>query len=344
MKRFLKRALAALLAFCTALLVFAGCTQDPEKERAKAYYDLAVEAYNNKDLLTAREYFIAADGYGNSKTFIEAIDEYERIYLEAVQQLEAKDYDAAKASFEAVRDYSNAEDYLVYINDLKAFYEDGLRLYSEEDFELSRERFVQSCDYGRAAEYIASIDAMESRYQDAMRLYREQHYNAAIAAFEAIGANYKDTYDMISVCYGELEHAGVSITDYLTAYLKSNGDENEQVSFVMTDVNETGFMVSDTKGMLFTGSTDVYGIVQSIAFWVDDNIVVEKGRAYVDRLLAHCIRALDIEMMSYSDVLANIAEYTDGKATYGNFSFELSYEDSGHAVLNARYIYGSAEE
>ena len=329
--------LCAVILVLLAVCAFLGCEQDPEQERIKAYYDLGVEAYNNKDFYTAREYFREAESYGNSKDYLEAIEEYERIYLEGVSKLESRDYDGARACFEAVKDFSNSAQQLEYIDGLKLFYQDALRCYSEEDYVLARERFSQSMGYSRADEYIASIDAMEEIYQKALLLYHEQNYRAAIAELESIGVNYRDTYDLISTIYGELEHAGVKITDYLAAYLKSHQDE--PVEFLVTDINEIGFMVTDTAGLLFTGNTDEYGIIQSVSFWVDEKIVAQHGRDYVDRLLAHCIHALAIDLMGYQDVLDNMEEYTEGRATCGNFAFDLDYEDNGYAVLNANYIY-----
>lgn len=334
------------LALITALAMLCGCAaldqsiedlaggNDPHKE----YYDKGVEAYNNGDFYSAREYFLTADGYQNSQEFLDAIDEYERIYLEGVAQFESEDYEAAMKSFTAVKKFSNAAEYVDHINGLKAYYDEGLRLYKEQDFVAARERFVQSCNYGQAASYIASIDSMEEKYQVAMGLYNENKYRAAIAAFEAIGANYKDTYDIISAIYGILEHSGVNITTYLASYKKSFEDVGESVEFVLTDVNETGFMITDSNGLLLIGNTKEDGTVTEVSFWMEEAMLENLTEDEANGLFAHCIRALDIDMMTYEDVLANMDEYTDGKATYGNFTFELDFDDAGYAVLKAKLI------
>lgn len=328
---------AMLLSGCSSLNQGIGSLFGNQR---KEFYQKGVDAYNNNDFYAARDYFRTAEGYANSKSYLEAIDEYERLYLEAVELLEAKDYEAAKRTFEAVEAFGNSKDYLAYIADLKAFYTEAMQLYAGQDFVAARERFVQSSDYGNAADYIKSIDDMEERYQSAMALYNEHKYRAAISVFEAIGANYKDTYDMISACYGKLEHGSVNITNYLGAYLKSHEQEGDPVTYTLTDINETGFMVSDSYGVLFTGNTDEYGQITSVSFWLDESITDQLGKEKANGLLAHCIRALDIEMMSYSDVLANMDSYTGGLATYGNFTFSLKFESSGHAVLTATSIDG----
>lgn len=341
--RVLALLMAALFAACLA-----GCKKldegienlaggdDPYKE----FYDRGVEAYEAHDFYTARDLFLTADGYANSQDYLDAIDEYERIYLIGVQQLEDKEYDKARSSFEAVRVFANAEEYIAFIDEIKAFYEEGLRLYSEQDFVGAKENFERSAGYGSSERYIASIDDMEEKYQFAMMLYNENKLEAAIKAFEAIGANYKDTYDIISAIYGELEHGGILITDYLAAYLKSHEDEGDPVEFVLTDINETGFMITDSQGLLIIGNTNEQGIVTDVSFWVGEELAATLTKEQINAMLTHGIRALDIEMMSCADILANFDEYANGKATYGNFTFELRYDDSGYAVLTGEFIAG----
>lgn len=343
-KLLLRVALAAMAVLLTMSSL--GCSalgqgigslfSNPRKE----FYQKGVEAYENNDFYAARDYFRTAEGYANSKSYLAAIDEYERLYLEGVNLLEAKDYSKAKKTFEAVREFGNAADYIAYIDELAAFYEEGMSLYAAQDFVAARERFVQSDGYGSSAEYIASIDKMEEMYQTALGYYNDHKYRTAITAFEAIGANYRDTYDLISACYGELEHGGITITNYLAAYKKSHADEGVDIRYDLTDINETGFMVSDSLGILFIGNTDSFGTITSVSFWIDEEIEADYGKDRINGILAHCIRALDIEMMSYNDVLENMDSYTGGRATYANFTFELTFDDSGHTILTATFING----
>ena len=338
----------ALLMAALFVLCLAGCKKldegieglagndDPYKE----FYDKGVEAYEDHDFYAAREYFLTADGYANSQEFLDAIDEYERIYLQGVELLEAKDHVGARSCFEAVRDFSNASEYIDYIDGLKALYDEGMRLYSEQDFVAAKDCFERADGYLRSADYIASIDEMEEKYQFAMMLYNEHKLEAAIKAFEAIGANYKDTYDIISAIYGELEHGGILITDYLEAYLRSHELDGEHVEFVLTDINETGFMITDSQGLLIIGSTNEKGMVTEVSFWVGEELAETLTKAQINAMLTHGIHALDIEMMTCSGILANFDEYANGKATYGNFSFELRYDDSGYAVLTGEFIAG----
>lgn len=337
---------AALLLAALAALCLSACKKLDESIEDLAddgnpyreYYEKGVEAYENADYYAAREYFLTAEEYGNSKDYLEAIDEYERLYLDGVAKLEAKDYIGARSTFEAVSDFSNASEYIAYIDELKGFYDEGMRLYGEQDFVAAREQFVRSCDYLNADDYIKSIDDMEQKYQYANQLYIEGKLEAAIQAFEAIGANYKDTYDILSAIYGELEHGGAALTDYLYAYLKSHEDEGAPVQYELTDVNESSFMITDSQGLLMIGDIDDFGSITEVSFWVGEELAAELTEEQINAMLAHCIRALDIEMMSYADVVSNIKVYTNGEATYGNYAFELIYDDSGYAVLKAKYI------
>ena len=143
---------------------------------------------------------------------------------------------------------------------------------------------------------------------------------------------------MISAIYGILEHSGVSITNYLASYKKSFEEAGSPVEFVLTDINETGFMITDSNGLLLIGNTREDGMVTEISFWIEEAVLENMTEDEANAIFAHCIRALDIDMMSYADVCANMGEYTEGRATYGNFSFELDFDDAGYAVLKAKFI------
>ncbi len=335
--RSMPRIIAALLAGALLLLfAFALCGCG---ERRKSY-EAGVAAYEAHDYYGARDYFTAADGYMRSQEYLDAIAEYERLYLLGVDNLNNKQYEQARSLFSAIAEFGNSSEYVDYIDELKSFYDDGVSLYSEGDYVAARERFVQSCEYGAAGDYIASIDKMEEFYQAAMALYNEHRYQEAIDVFEGIGVNYRDTYDKLTELYGLLERKSILLTSYMEAYLKSHAEGGDAITFPLTDINDTGFMISDSDNVLFIGNTDGFGYIVSISFWISTAIVDELGDEGVHALLAHCIRALNIDMMSYDDTLLGMDDYLSGAATYGNFRFELTHDESGFIILTAVYIYG----
>ncbi len=321
---------------CAAALLLCGCAAD-ERE---PIYNAGVAAYEANDFETAYAYFVAADGYANSQEYLDAIEEYEQLYLTAVEEFNERRYEDSRNTFSAVSEFGNSQEFIDFIDDLKSLYEEGLHLYNEGDYIAARERFVQSCGYGSADAYIASIDKMEEFYQSAFDMFNQGRYAEAIELFEAIGVNYRGSYDMTSYLYGLLETQSILLSDYMEAYIESNAEAGIAMQYLLTDINEAGFMLSDSNDVMFMGNTDERGFITQISFWISTSLAEEAGDDGVHAILAHCIRALNIDMLSHGDTVSGMEEYMAGSATYGNFRFELTYDDAGFVILTAVYLYG----
>ena len=325
----MRRALIILLALTVALSC--ACVTNAEMKS----YNAGVAAYEAKDYASAKGYFLAANGYGNSKSYLSAIDEFERIYLEAVAFVDSREYAAAKNSFSAIEDFGNSKDFIAYIDRLEARYNEGLAAYEAEDYPLAKERFVQSQGWLDANDYVNRIDRFEDSYVIAQSYVSEGNYTEAIEAFRRIGANYRDSAEMIEYLHELIRSRGLTPVQLIKFYFESSNKAGDTVSISSTDINDTGFAATTSDELLMTGNTNEGGYITSVSFWLSKAKAKELGDEGVNRLFAHVIRALGSNEEELDSILEGMEGYLSGELISGAYRFSVRNDPSGFKVLSA---------
>lgn len=320
-----------MIAAVLCALLFCSCVTNGEI----AAYNAGVEAYNAKDFARAKQCFIAANDYGNSKSYLNAIAEFERIYLEALSFFDARDYEAAKNSFKAIADFENASEYVDFISRLEQRYDEGLAAYESEDYVLAKERFVQSMGYKDANEYVSRIDRFEDSYQIALGYAEEGNYPQAIEAFRRIGVNYRDSEQKIEELLALIRSKGVTAVQLLTFYFESSSKAGDNVSITTTDINDAAFTATTSDEILITGDIDREGYITAVSFWLPDKKAKELGEDKVERIFAHMIRALGANEAEFDGVLESLTGYLEGQTESGGYWFSTREDGSGFKVLEA---------
>lgn len=297
-------------------------------------YNAGVKAYEGKDFELAKAYFEAANGYGNSPSYLSAIAEYEKIYVEALEFFNARDYDRAINSFDAIRDFGNSAEYLAFMDRLKARYDEGVSAFEAQDFRLANMRFIQSLGWADSAAYLSRIQEYEDGYRVALAFLREGNYVQALNAFERIGVPYRDSEERIEAIFTVISTKGMTPTIFRESFNASCEEQGEEYSLPVSDPGETGFAWRTTNGLMIMGNTDS-GFVTMFTFWMDSELMASLGGEGSNRLLAHCIRALAMDGESFESILSDIDLYFEGSRVRGAYSLLLEEDDSGAEVLTA---------
>lgn len=317
--------LAALLGAC------AGCVTNAQLKN----YNAGVKAYEANDFETAKAYFQAAEGYGNAPSYISAIEEYERIYKDALSLFNAHDYPAARNSFSAISQFGNAAEYVDFIDRLENRYNEGLEAFEKEDYVTAHQRFIQAMGYADSDAYVTRIAGLENSYQLALGFIAEGSYIKAMQELEKIGVDYKDTAELMDRVYALIRQKGVTASIYRDLFNESFEKTGEVVSIDYAEVNDLSFVWRASNGLIIMGNTDYEGYVQSISFWIERKLLKELGSEGTDRMFAHCVDSLANGEASFDEILADIDLYYEGSRSCGGYGFLLDEDGSGAEVLTA---------
>ena len=296
-------------------------------------YNAGVKAYDEHDYALAKAYFTAAEGYGNSGSYLAAIAEFERIYLEAVGFVEARDYEAAKNDFAAIEDFGNSREFTAFISRLYARYDEGVEAFQNEDYPLAKMRFIQSMGVRDADEYVTRISRLNDSYRIAMGYFEEGNYPEAIEAFRSIGANYKDTNDRIEELERLIVLRGVTPAQLIALYFEGSNKAGDTVTIATADIKESGFAATTSDEVLMTGNTDKEGFITSVSFWVSDANAKKIGDEKLERIFAHLMRALGANAEEFDAVLGRMDELLSGASRCGGYRFGTRHDSSGFKVL-----------
>ncbi|MBO4848554.1 MAG: hypothetical protein J5586_05325 [Clostridia bacterium] len=327
----MKRAVLIIIAAAMALML-AGCVTN-EQMRA---YDQGVAAFERGDLEAAKVFFITADGYANSKSYLNSILEHERIYLEAMAFFDAHDYPAARHSLSSISSFANASEYIALIDRLEERYNEGLKAYEAKDYVLAKERFVQAQGYADSDSYVLGIEKFEDTYEIAMGYLREGNYLEALSSFERIGASYRDTDERIAELRAMFAARGVTAKQFLSLYVKSTADAGGNVAIVASDINQNAFAATTSDELLITGDTDDDGYILSVSFWLPKQKIKELGKTASNLIFVHCIRSLSVDAPDYTEIYADLDSYLAGSEACGVYSFSVDEENAGFRVLTAQ--------
>ena len=322
---------AVILLVLIALAAFGGCVSGSEIKN----YNAGVAAYEAHDFLTAKAYFTAANGYGNSPSYLSAIAEYERLYLDALAKFDARDYDGARAGFSAISEFGNSAEYAAFIDSLAARYNEGMTAFKAEDYPLAYERFVQSMGFKDADEYAERIKKLEINYLTAMEYYENGDLLAALEAFERIGVNYRDTNAKIAELTALIGENGVIMKHLLSRFTESCDGTNEALTVTVSEMTKAGFVARASNGLLITGGTDEDGYIRQLSFRQDKDLLRMLGEEGSIRLFAHCIHALADDGETFDDILNDIDLYFEGSRTIGGFRIMLDEDGFGGETLTA---------
>ena len=326
----MKKVIALILA-AAALAVLSGCVSGTEIK----CYNAGVAAYEACDFESAKALFTAANGYGNSPSYLSAIAEYERLYMDALEKFDARDYDGARLGFSAISEFGNAAEYVSFIDSLIARYGEGQAAFKAEDYPLAHERFYQSLGYRDADEYVAKIKKLEINYISAMEYYERGDLLSALEAFERIGANYRDTNERIAELTERIGENGLIMKQLLSRFTQSCDETGEPLTVTVSEMTAAGFVARASNGLLITGGTDETGYVRELSFRQDRELLNMLGEEGSIRLFAHCVHALADGGETYDEILSDIDLYFEGARAIGGFRIMLDEDGFGGETLTA---------
>ena len=320
---------------CLLLLacVFCGCVSGAQIQN----YNNGVAAFERREFGSAKVCFEAAGDYANSRSYLSAIEEYERIYTEALAAFESRDYYSARSAFSSITEFGNAGEFVAFIDRLQAKYEEGKTAFEAGDYVKANGLFIQAMGYADSEELIERISKFEDTYQLAMSFYMEGKYDSALAMFEKLGAPYKDSEEKIASIYELFSRKGITSQIFRTLFNASCESEGEQYSLPITAAGDTGFAWRTTNGLLIVGNTDTEGYIETISFWAEKSLQKELGEEGERRLFAHCIHALTSDDTTYAEILADLDSFLEGAREHGGFSLMLDEDASGAVVLTADF-------
>lgn len=324
----MKRTVFVLLLVLTAGLLCA-CVTNGQIQ----HYNAGVAAYEANDLVTAKHEFLQAGSYGNTRSYLSAIAEYESIYLTALESFEARDYDEARRVFASIPEYGNASEFVAYIDRLAELYAEGTAAFGREDYVTARDRFYRSSGYSDADEQVSRIDRFEDNYRIAMGFYSEGNYMESLEAFRKIGVSYRDTDEKIASILELFRKRGIDPEELLTFFAESCAVDEEPITVVSADIGESSFVARASNGLMIMGNTDAEGYITSVSFWIEASLRKALGEEGMDRLLAHCIDALAPGGDGFDAVLSGLGSYLDGSVGSGVFDLSFTRDNSGASVL-----------
>ena len=326
--------LALLLAALT--LLFSGCVTNEQIQ----HYNAGVAAYEAGEFEAAKAEFLRTGGYGNSRSYLSAIAEYERIYVEALGFFNERDYDEARRIFDSVSEYENASEYVAYIDGLAALYEEGVAAFEAEDHVTALDCFVRAQGYSDSLDYVTRIERLEDNYQIAMGFYREGNYLESLEAFLRIGVSYKDSEEKMASIYELFSRRSVAPRTLLELFAKSCAAEGEERSIVSAEIGDASFVARTSDGMMIIGNTGEDGLITTVSFWVGKELQKELGEEGLDTLWAHCIHSLTVSETPFEEVTEKLPLYLNGSEHYGEHTISLHRDASGAYVLTADHTPG----
>lgn len=321
----------AIVFILTLALLLIGCASNAQIQN----YNKGVEAYNLKDFEAAKAYFEAAEDYLNSKSYLSAIQEYERIYTDALNLFNAHKYPEAKTGFEAISEFGNSAEYVAFIDKLEQRYNEGVEAFEKQDYSLAYERFTQAMGYNDADEFVSRISKLESNYNNALEFMKQGSYLRALELFEMTDGKYRDSAERIERLYELIAKQGIIPRMYAEFFNRSFALANEDVTITPSGDTSGSFAWKASNGLIVMGSTDTEGYITSISFWMDRELLKTLDEEGSTRLFAHCIQALNINSDSLDSIMENMDYYFEGSRTYCGFSFLLDEDASGAEVLTA---------
>ena len=334
------RGLAAVLGCSVLLSALLLCACDSGNlEAAQAAFDRGVAAYNALDMDSAKQAFAESCGldgslYEDAKQYLDAIGEYEKLYLSGVAAFEKGDYTSAASAFLGIKGYLNSEEYLASMDAVKARYENAAALYDAGDYLAAREAFMQLGDYQRSETYVANVDAMIGLYNEGVALMNRSSYINAARAFRAINTSFLDSEELIASCENRLNDETVKLGEYISNYNKEY-DGKERIEG--GDANIL-FYMKDTQGVWISGAMDESGVIRYMSFHIPEDTAAKLGTSAAKSALAHCIRALNPELASYADILAEFDGFdTQTGRQYGCMRVHRGENSHGGIVLTADY-------
>lgn len=274
-------------------------------EQAKRLYDQGVTAYENWDFDEAKRCFAESGMYGNASDFIEAIEKYEKRYFDAVEAMERRDYPTALAAFESMPKYQNCQEYIDRISELKSEYEHGVELYNSNQFREAREAFANSGGYLHSDEYIENIDEMVERYNRGIALIDQGNYLEAIPEFRGINAPFEDTEAKIRFCMDNIKFSRVSLEHFIRSY---NEEQNGEAK-IEAGNPEREFTLRDSLGILFGGTTDENGWIETMTIEFPSDVRKALGDEGYKDAVCRCIHALNPYERSFEELRADIDTY-----------------------------------
>lgn len=328
---------AVVLAVAAACLLASGCATDPEE---REQYEAGVEHYNNGEYELAKECFIAAGGYSNTKDFLAAIAELEKRYEDAAKLMDEHKYTEAYVLFESIPTYSNSAEFMEHINALKANYEQGLNLYAESKFIEARAYFAEANGYAESDTYISNIDTMAELFNKGMEFKNVGDCENAVTAFSAINADFEGTFALIDECREALLTAPAILNNFIKNYNEEYPDGS--VSIEKGNLSAQ-FALSDSCGMIISGIADELNRVTFISFKFSKELMEELGEDGFNETIAHCIRALNPHIAEYEEISANLSDYLSGSVNYGCMNITNRTDWNGSKVVEAVISLGAAD-
>ena len=332
---FLRAALALLAAALFAVLPLAGCSDSDAEKRQ--LFDAGVRAFNSGDFDEARRCFISSDHYAEADSYLEAIAGYEDLYLRGVAAFEAKDYASAGSCFAGVRNYLNSKDYLERIDKLREQYEVGRLLYDEGQFLPARAAFIAADGYEQSAAYLENIDSMVGLYNRGVELMNTGNCMDALTTFLAINTEFEDSAELIGLCRSRLTVSRTSLNAYIKNYNEGYGGE------VKIDAGnlDSDFSLRDSRGVLFSGTTDENGMITRIGFGFTAEVRESLGEEGMTAALCHCINALNPYIADLPAVQDGLFAYLSRTgAGYGAMWVRSVDAGSGALLIEAQFFSG----
>lgn len=336
-KRTVRGGAALILALLFALLA-CSCSKTDSAAAQKAF-DRGAAAYEALDMEAAKQAFAECcklDGglYADAKQYLDAIGEYERLYMQGVAAFGNGDHSTAASCFLGIKGYLNSEEYLERIDGIKAEYESAVALYESGEYLRAREAFMQLGDYQRCAAYIANVDSMIGLYNEGVQLMNRRSFMNAARAFRAINTLFLNSDELIALCENRQSSETVKLGEYIYSYNAEYGGDIKIVS------GNPGilFDMKDSRGLIICGAMDESGIVRYISFCAPPALQSSLGEAELSSAFAHCIRALNPELSEHSAIIEGIADYfTETGRLYGCMRVHAGAGADGIRVLTAEY-------
>ncbi len=297
------------------------------------HYNAGVAAYEANDLVSAKHEFLQAGGYGNSRSYLSAIAEYEGIYLSAVESLEAGDYDGARRVFASIPEYGNSNEFVAYIDRLAELYAEGAAAFEKEDYVTARDRFYRASGYEDASDKVSQIDRFEDNYRIAMGFYSEGNYLESLEAFRKIGVSYRDTDEKTASILELFRSLGIKPAELLTFFAENCAAEEPPITVDSASISDGGFTAYASNGLMIVGNTDQGGYITNVSFWIEPRLRKALGDEGMDRMLALCLISLAPGGDGLDTVLGSMDSYLDGSLDCGVFTLDYSRDPSGASVL-----------
>lgn len=325
---------AVALLIAALVFAFAACGQDNEERAAREQYEKGVEAFNNGDFDEAMRCFTLSGMYGDSDQYVKAIEGYEDLYMKGVKAVSERDYPVALSCFGGIRAYLNSRAYIEYIGSLEEKYGAGKILYDQGQFMAARACFVAANGYEQSSAYIENIDAMAELYNKGMRLFNAGNYSDAAAAFRGINTDFEDSAEMIVLAGKRLSSSKIS----LNAYIKNYNDLYDGSVRIEQGHIEKNFTLKDSRGVLFSGTTDDDGMLVRIAFGFSASVRESLGEAGMTDALKHCINALNPYVSDLDGIESGLYAYLSRSgAGYGSMWIRSVGGAEGALVIEALF-------